>query len=314
MSQDGGRTWKTLESVSVVRDGRQERVQDRLMGSFFGDQWRENEGTMTSVFDPSECRTLSGWDPEHPPRVPLIEADVDRVRGAFVVPPSFGPQGWTHRWKGQSLLMVGAKSLRELIQECSVRSLEKEADPKGGTTWKLKLHPKKAGAIQYYQVSLSSRNHYLISRQESSALVEGKSSTGYREVVEFSDFGSGLVLPRLIRTTVSDRPDAIYELELKDVQLNQPIRESFTLEFPEGAIVVDQRSQKYHVWGIGSPERTFASQDEFNAWNQNRQRRLLSQSMKRKDSPIVQFGLLAASGIGLLGLIYYRRKVTRARA
>ena len=67
----------------------------------------------------------------------------------------------------------------------------------------------------------------------------------------------------------------MFEVELTEVLVNQPIEQDLTLEFPEGAIVIDHRSQRLHIWGKGAPERTFASRDEFDAWNNERQRQLL---------------------------------------
>ena len=93
-------------------------------------------------------------------------------------PRLYGPQGWNHRWKSQALLMIGDESLRGFVKTNSIQSLEKQQDPEGGSTWKMTLKPNKAGVVQYSALSLSSRNHYLISMQESRMRYDqGKQST-----------------------------------------------------------------------------------------------------------------------------------------
>lgn len=311
---DRGKTWKVIEAVSIIRDGRRELVRDRVFGSYYGGVWQEGESITTTLLDDAECRMLSGCEPGEPPHVPLAEDDLDTVRWAFIVHPAYGPQGWNNRWKMQFLLMIGEDSLRDLVRKSTVESLERRPGPGGGSIWRLTLNPRRPGVIRQFALTLPSQYGYLISQQETIAVEEGKTYTGRREVVEFHDLGSGLFLPRRIRSTASNSPEAVYEAELKDVQVNQPIERDLALPFPEGAIVIDQRSQKYHLWGKDSPARTFASQDEFNAWNTERSRRRFSASRKRRDFPAVPLGLLALMGVGLFGLLYYRRRVRRALA
>ena len=85
-SEDGGKSWKTTETVDVIRSGRRELTRGTLFGSFFGDQWREGKGLSVALFTPEEQRVLGGWDPENPPRVPLEGEDVSQIKGAVRAP------------------------------------------------------------------------------------------------------------------------------------------------------------------------------------------------------------------------------------
>jgi len=315
-SKDDGRTWKQLGIAKVIRSGRREKIFDTIFGSSFGGEWREGKGFSTVLFDPSECRSLGEYDPESPPREPLSEEDVDRVRGAFLVAPSYGPQGWSHRWKAQVMLMAPGNSFRDLLNEFSAHSYRKGSDARGNPTWELELQrkEKKTGDhIQSYRFSFSPRHEYLVTGQEVAGVSENKSVNSKADVLDFWDFGSGLVLPKLIRATASKMPGRVVEIEMKNVEVNQPVGDQeLTLEFPRGAIVIDHRNMKYHLWGEGAPARTFASNDEFNAWNQQRQRKLFSKSMKRGQFPFVAAGIALLTAIALVALVMLRRKLASA--
>jgi hypothetical protein len=101
----------------------------------------------------------------------------------------------------------------------------------------------------------------------------------------------------------------VYESELKDVHVNEPIRQDLALEFPEGAIVVDQRLPAYYLWGKGKPARTFSSGDEFNAWIRGRQLRLQTKKTMYRPWPLGTLAAAVVTGGALLGLILYRRRI-----
>jgi hypothetical protein len=312
-SEDGGKSWKTIETVNVTRSGRRELTRGTLFGSFFGDQWREGKGLSAALFAPEEQRILGGWDPENPPRVPLEGEDVSRIKGGLSAPPPYGPEGWHNAWKAKAMLLPEADaSIRDLLKTFSARSLERRDDASGDTIWEVELRPIGQNIVTYYKFAFSQKHGYLAVRQEGGVAARGeKPYVAVREVQEFWDLGSGLAFPKLVRTTTTRRPNSLYRTEVKQAVVNQPIDEGeLTLEFPQGAIVVDHRSGHYHLWGKGGPARTFAGANDFNAWNQARLGVLYASKNKRPGllNPVV-LGIAVCSAAALCALLVYRRRL-----
>ncbi len=255
-SRDGGRTWKAIQLIKVTRSGRRERIFRTLYGSFHGDEWREEKRQRTELFDPSQCRALSAYDPAAPPREPLSEVDVDRVQGAILVAPSYDAHGWSLPWKAETLLMVPHGSFARLLSEFAPRSLEKSVDANGVSTWILEVQQKRqphGDHVKTYRLTFSPRHGDLLSALEVDGVSKNKPLESKLEVVTFWELGSGLFLPRLVRGSESNTPGRVIETEFTNVEVNQPIDDrELTLEFPEGAIVVDNRKLEFHLWGKGA--------------------------------------------------------------
>lgn len=311
-SQDEGKTWRKIEVTQVVRSGQREILYNRLYGAFYGDIWREGDTRSCMIIGPSESRMLTGYEGEQPPESPLEGEAVDKVKGSFSAMPDYGAAGWVNKWKTQAMLLPNGVSLRDLLKTYTPQSIEKRTDPAGETVWEVDLRPNSPSAVHSVQLTFSPNHGYLISKQVTHLDYQGKSWTASLAIRDYWDLGSGLWMPKFIESTMSKTPGLLYAAEIVGLEVNQAIDEGvFKLDFPENAIVSDYRNQKYSVWGKGSPARTFESTDAFNDWNRGRQGKFYSAFRKRPNDTSVALGVASIAVVALLGVILYRRKISR---
>ena len=297
-SEDGGKTWKTLQSTKIVRSGQKELVKNHYEGAFFQGIWRPNPSDQANLFTPEETRTVA--------TSPRAGAGIDH-------PPASSPGGWLNQWKAQVQLTDGDETYRQLLDRCRVVGISAGEDSSGPTRV-LALEPKARKDEMGRRLTFSPKRSYLMTRSEvdftdPNTPEPNKVRHANREVVDFWELGPGLTLPKAIRTTRSDQPDVINLFELRDVVCNQPIDDKeFDLPIPEGVVVVDHRVGKYHLWGKDGPARTFGSNDEFYRWK-------LEQKEAGTPKPRRFSPLMAAAAVACLVVIgamfAYRRHLRR---
>ena len=168
------------------------------------------------------------------------------------------------------------------------------------------------GGHFFSEITFAPDREYLVCKL-ATRYVEGSGakakSTRYEgKVADYYAFEDGIVFPKLLRATRDSKPNEINEAIVKDLEVNQPIEDrELTLEFPPGAIVYDGNQQKFHIWGDGEPSRTFASNADFNEWNQRREMALMTQTPSGLPW-IPAVALLAATAL-LIVLFLYRAKL-----
>ena len=310
----GAEEWKPLEIIEVVRDGRRELVGTRRFGTFHGNQWISGHSISASLYAPTGGRSITN-NPAVGPAGWFGSKKAGRVSGGLAVLPAYGAAGWYNAWKAQAMLMPDpTKSYRDLLATCSVRSFSKGKDASGSETWDLELRPKDPHGVSYYKFSFSADRGCLATRQETGfAPTGGAPIVSICEVVDFWDVEPGLALPKTIRARSTRSPGKTYVLELKGVQVNQPVDPRETvLEFPEGAGVVDERQKTYHLWGKGEPAYTFESAEEYLEWSQGMRMVWSSGSLGLAQLPgiLIAIGVLSAGAIG--AVIAYRRTARRS--
>lgn len=295
-SNDGGKTWNSLQTTWVLRSGQKELVRNKYAGAFFRGVWQASESEQSELFDPSETLTVMAS--------PRVGAGIDR-------PPATSPGGWLNQWKAQTLLSNGDESYRGLLDRCQVVRIASGEDA-GGATKILTLEPTKREDVRLYRLSFSPHRAGLITESEVEFLDPNSSEpekirSASRKVVEFWELGPGIVLPKTIQVVRSDEPSTINLFEVRDVVCNEPIGDrEFRLPIPEGCIVVDHRVGQYHLWGSGAPARTFGSPAEFMEWRQ--QQREAGPS-RRASWPLVAAAVCCACLALIVGLFAYRRRV-----
>ncbi len=295
-SEDAGKTWISLETSQIIRSGRKELVRTKSAGAFLRDVWRPSETETVDLYDLAEVRTL-GLSP--------------RVSGSLNAPVSDSPGGWINQWKAQAMLTPGMLSFRGVVEKGRVQSVRPDPDGRGVTVMvDVIADAKSPSPFRAYKLTFSPRNSYYVTKQVIGFVDEANTAqSSTREVVDFWELGSGIVLAKTIRSRQSRKPQTILQFELRDVICNEPIGdEEFQLPFPKDAIIVDNRTGTYHIWGKDEPARTFDSTDQFNDWQMEQAQ------AKRKATRSGLSGWLwvaLAAVVALVPLILYRRRLAR---
>jgi len=270
---------------------------------------------LDEAYTPTETRSLSGLDPEASrPRIPLSGQDVSTIRGGIMAPRPASTEGRKVGWNRMLMINPDVRySLRDLYVRSRNRTLKRGRSDDGASTWEFTLSsPDDAFS---YVVTLSPDHGYLISGL---TMRYADKTPGAEEVVEISSVqeymtdASGLTLPKSSRSRRGPKGDEVFEVTLRDLEVNRPIAdEDLALEFPAGAIVVNHVTQKYHVWGDGAPTTTFDTPQAFNDWNE---KRLIALERRPARSALnaTNLAILAAATIALIGLFAVRRKLRRA--
>ena len=299
-SRDGGTTWEIVQTSRVVRSGRREIV-------FIKEHSVSVMGESQSVEDERTERFA--------PDAFLAVQTSPEAGGAIHPPPPEGPGGWVNTWKFQIMLTHVDRTYRGLLETCRVQGLKDGDSATGGPVRILSMVPKVRGQDRSYRLAFAPARNDAIVKLETAFVDSNKPDPNQvrvatREVLDFWDLGPGITLPRTIRGTRDDEPDMVLLTEVRDVVCNEPIdEEEFQLSIPSGTIVVDHRSQKYHIWGNDAPARTFETPREFGEW-QTRQR--LSEPPPRSFMSGTTAIVALASLVILVALIAYRRHLARA--
>ena len=123
-------------------------------------------------------------------------------------------------------------------------------------------------------------------------------------------FKGGIVLPKTLQAFRDDEPNLVAQVELRDVVCNAPIDDDeLRLPFPRGIVVVDYRSNTYHLWGGNAPARTFKSPREFQLWDAEQQRSKAKPAPFYARTPV----LVAAVCLVMVAvLLLIRKRLARA--
>jgi len=294
-SIDGGATWRTTQTIRVIRSGRKELVRTNSEGISFRGEWRPRKSEQIDLFEPSGHQTLSVSPPG--------AAGLDH-------PPPSGPGGWMNSWKFQLMLAAANSSYRGALDKSKLRAVKRGED-----SAELLLDPKEAGTIRSQRWTFSSRRAGLVTKTEMDWTDQdrpgpNKLRTAVREVVDFWDLGPGLVLPKTIRASNTDDPQTIGMIEVGEVVCNEPIGdEEFVLPIPSGTVVVDHRENKYHLWGKDAPDQTFETSDEFNTW---RTKQNATAAGRNSKTPYLAAGIITVCVLAILALVVYRRRAARS--
>jgi len=295
-SDDGGKTWSSLQTTGIVRSGRKELVRSKNAGTLIRGVWTPSESELVNFYDQAELRSL-GVTP--------------RISGSLNAPVPDSPGGWLNQWKAQAMLTPAVSTFRGVVEKGRIRSVR--PDPGGsGITISVDViaDAKASSPIRGYELTFSPRRSFLVTKQFTSYVDDSKAArSATREVVDFWELASGIVLPKTIQVRQSHKPQTIIQFELRDVICNEPIGdEELQLPFPKDAIIVDNRTGTYHIWGKDKPARTFDSTDQFNDWQMEQAQ---AKRKATRSGPSGWLWVALAAVVALVPLILYRRRLAR---
>ena len=238
------------------------------------------------AINPTETRRMSGWDHEHPFALPLdfirAPGDFNSVRCRFgPTDPDYVPES-DH---ALSLLWELAPGW-SLKRVSTVAKLSKVEQPDPGIT-RLRIDeiydqqlvnlrwPTAAIGVE---MDLSHENGWAISRL-SVPHGDDYAITTAEQLLERSP---GICVPSAVRTTYSGHDVVLTIVDRCDI--NTPIKDDdLSLEFPEGALVIEHPQGLYHHWGKGKPRNTFSTFEEMVAFEGDAIRTYQSRGRLRRD-------------------------------
>ena len=231
---------------NVVKDEARKQGKAADQGKGQADQESKEKITILG-FNDREVRNLSGWNPEHPYRLPLEWGINAKEFG--LVHCSLGPRdprAGASDWSGILLDPDVGTSLSDLLNSSEVTLLP--SDHPGRIRFKLKSCPI-PGWVGYV-LELDPEHGYGICRLEGT---QGGASVveGYRE------FADGVWVPARVRRTLGKVATVA---DVVECEVNVPFSEGqLAVEFPQGAAVVEPARGKWHIWGTSAPAKTFTA-------------------------------------------------------
>ncbi len=266
VSDDGGKTWKTMSRTRVYRRGGEERVH------VHGILVRDKDKIVPSRYDWDVCFTpdglwsMAGYDPELPPHEPVTPAR--RVSGLIRPPQQAGPWGHKGALGADYLLLFlpdPGHSLRELCAATGQVTPAARRDDRGQTVWDLAL--KSPHGKANYVVGLSPAHGCAIVETQTVRTAQAATYKSNSRVLEFQEPAPGIFLPKTVRATMSWAPAIVVETVVRDVTVNGPVADAnLAFRFPEGAFVNDVARGVFYVWGRDAPARTYKNVDDYNEW------------------------------------------------
>lgn len=241
------------------------------------DSLRPHGDVSESSMNDKERRDLSGWDSEHPFKLPLefgINAEeYSAVRGG-IVPRD--PQQPIADGDFSAFLwsVTPGKSLADL--ESKVKFVQLASPTEGLTRLQIastddpSLNPF-AGTLIDIDVAHGS----MIQRIEREQ--NGQKNTW--EVTAFKEATAGIWVPEQVKITSlipAANAQRLSVIEFETFDVNIPLTDSdLTVAFPEGARVIESPILKLHIWGKdGQPAHTFTTDEQLRDFNYARAREL----------------------------------------
>jgi RNA polymerase sigma factor (sigma-70 family) len=276
VSDDGGETWKPMGQTKYCRNGLNERIHHQQFLTRDRDKIVRSEGHTDVLFTMDGIRSLSGFDPTHPPAEPLTPIDqaaagAGRLSGMMRAPEPAGPGGFKGGLAAdhQMLLLPDPRySLRQLCEATPKVAIESRTDAAGQSLRELKL--KSPDHKIDYVVTVAPDRGYSIVEVTSVQTINGAAATRRHRVVEFQEPARGVFLPKILRQSMSFAPRIVIESVVREVVLNGgQTPPDLEFRFPQGLGIFDMANNVWYVWGKEVPLRTFRSPQEFNEWTAN---------------------------------------------
>ncbi len=326
VSEDSGKTWKTIGKSSVLRNGEYERCNTRgyfaatsgypdgkiVPSLVVKDRLKTPEGQRTIVY--------AGLSPEDAPSGTIDVGELAATGkgiGAQIDPPQpfVGSLGYKSDWLKQILFMADVQfTLKELCKGSSPHPI-KGKNARGESTYEVEVTD--PTRVRRYLLSFDPAHNYLITHFEAFEVpeVKGKPIDWFNNesVVDFHEPKKGVFVPKTIRGLSETIPGRVYEVMVSDVVVNEPFDDEKLrhLEFPSGILVVDAtQGNCVHVWGNGKPAMTFQSSGEAWAWRSEK----MAAFARRSRHPEGWTGTViwvAAATLALVGILWIRRVVQR---
>jgi RNA polymerase sigma factor (sigma-70 family) len=275
VSEDGEKTWKTMVRFKVARNGPVERVHTQSFWIRDRDKIVPNNSLSDALLSPDGVFSMTGYDPDHPPREPVTPIDQSvgggRISAAILPAQPFGPWGYKGARAADYLALFlpdPRYSLRELRQATANVVPTGRRDAQGQMLWDLAL--KSPDGKADYVVTLSSAHGYAIAETRFTQVDGARTLKRVDRVLEFQEPAPGIFLPKRIRETMSWAPALVLETVISDVAVNTPVGDrDIALRFPEGIGVGDMGKKVWYVWGKDAPARTFKTAQEYNEWTRS---------------------------------------------
>ncbi len=268
VSDDGGKTWKTMAHFQVCRRGAVERVHRRQFWIRDRDKIVPDNSLTDVLLTPDGIRSLAGYDPDQPPHEPLTMTDQAaagiRIMGLIQPAQPSGPWGYKAPAADYLALLLPDPrySLRELCEASGKVAPGARRDAQGQTVWDLAL--KSPDGKTAFVVSLSPAHGYAIAESQATLTAAARRTD---RVLEFQEPAPGVFLPKTVRQTLSWAPAVVMDTVIRDVAVNVPITdEELAFRFPEGIRVADRGRNVEYLWGRGVPARTFKMTEELGEW------------------------------------------------
>jgi RNA polymerase sigma factor (sigma-70 family) len=275
VSDDAGKTWKTMARLKVCRSGARERVHCQQFWIRDRDKVVRDNSVNDVLLGPDGVLSIAGFDPDQPPREPVTatEQAAAGVRISGVIRPAQpnGPWGYKGALAADYMALFlpdPRYSLRELSEATAKAVPVGRRDDQGQSVWDLALQSpdSKTG----YVVTLSPAHGYAIAETQAVQVADPTRLKSVNRVLEFQEPAPGIFLPKTVRQTMSWAPAIVIETVIHDVAINGPVNDAnLAFRFPEGIGVADTGKNVQYVWGKGAPARTFKTVDELNEWNLN---------------------------------------------
>lgn len=287
------------------RSGTHERTLQRLFQALTPKGLREiPEIDRVSQFSygDDETRSLRGWDPEAPLKLPLDETrnanEFGRVKGGIGPRDPLGATA--DSWMALLLEVAHGQSLATFAKTAQL-AVEETKDP---NVIRLKIVSTDQTSFANGAIELDAAHGHLIRR------MEFDENRTVAEVEGFTEFDDGIWLPDQVKRT---GPTAVAVAKRLDTRVNEPILETdLVVAFPEGARVDRVLTNQVHLWGKDGPAHTFDSFGDFH----NHQLKRMKEAQGAA-APMVTGGanwLLWVNVIGiaaLLLLMYFRKHLVQ---
>lgn len=317
------------QTLEVLRDGPKYRSLDRVLVLLNG-EGKSAVGPHGDVLDysadGSECRVMSGWDPEHPLVLPMEmgrgAVEFSSVSCQMRTQDPTIPLG--ERESGFLLWQLAPGwSLARISDACEIVEIS-QADAEVtrlkivsiSSPENVALLPK---SLVGRSIDLDHRHGSQISRWESAV---GTALRGVVNVVctvkEFREGSPGLWYPAETITTVDGFETA--RTTVTECYFNQSLDEKLLVtQFPEGAKVVSGPDlSTIHIWGQGKPEATFTSLEDYAKYIGERTRKFHAGGQIASTPPREGSGKMfwvIVVNVVLIGLILFftivRRRLSR---
>jgi hypothetical protein len=276
-SDDGGKSWKTVNIFKVWRSGQKERMTIDHFLVYVSGAYRKSRRFTQILTTPEGQRILSKPGGDEPIQEPVdtikLEFSSDRISGLINPPRPFGSAGYKEFYTQALLYTPGLYTVRELCEATGRVMPKASRDALGDETWEMDLRNREGK--RRYHVSFAPKYNYLVNRQITTDEHGNSFDHGANfSVEEFQEPKPGIFMPKTIRSSAPGKPSIIDVLEVRDVAVNEPIPEKeFTLRFPVGILVQDNTHDScFYIWGDGKPQRTFKTAAELNQWGLERSR------------------------------------------
>jgi hypothetical protein len=297
---------KRMSQTDVWRSGDSERSIRRsvftLTPKGLMDVPEAEQVTMLS-YDDSQIRTLRGWDPDHPYRLPLDETRSPREFGAVkgTMTPRDPTGGTMGEWSALLLEVYPGKSLAEIAKTAELARLDDSTESR----LRIKIVASDLQPLKDAVLELDLTHGALVSK------IEFSGTNAVAEVTKYHDLGDGLFLPAEVRR----RHGAMATVATcEDPRVNERIPpELLSVTFPPGARVDEAATGKVHLWGTNGPETTFDDPAKFAEYQQAKMREsqqapFVAVGSRSENSWILWVNLVGI--IGLMALILIRRTWT----